>query len=87
MRPNAHFESTVTTRTQPLTLFSKAPDRSERRAAPGRTKQPTVRPLQAAACTIVAVTGPHAHHSSPHPRAVQLLLIDQQIASALPLTQ
>ena len=30
---------------------------------------------------------PHAHHSSPHPRAVQLLLIDQQIASALPLTQ
>jgi hypothetical protein len=27
------------------------------------------------------------HHSSPHPRAVQLLLIDQQIASALPLAQ
>jgi hypothetical protein len=30
---------------------------------------------------------PHAHHSSPHPRAVQLLLLDQQIASALPLAQ
>jgi hypothetical protein len=26
---------------------------------------------------------PHAHHLSPHPRAVQSLLIDQQIASAL----
>ena len=30
---------------------------------------------------------PHAHHSSPHPRAVQLLLLDQQIAPALPLAQ
>ena len=30
---------------------------------------------------------PHAHHSSPHPRAVPLLLFDQQIASALPLAQ
>jgi hypothetical protein len=30
---------------------------------------------------------PHAQHSSPHPRRVQLLLIDQQIASALPLAQ
>jgi hypothetical protein len=34
-----------------------------------------------------APSRPHAHHSSPHPRAVQLLLIDQQIASALPLAQ
>jgi hypothetical protein len=30
---------------------------------------------------------PHAHHSSPHPRAVQLLFLDQPIASALPLAQ
>lgn len=29
----------------------------------------------------------HAHHSFRHPRAVQLLLIDQRIASALPLAQ
>jgi hypothetical protein len=61
MRPNAHFEFTVTTRTQPLTLFSKAPDRGRHR--------------------------PHAHYSSPHPRAVQLPVIGQQIASALPLAQ
>jgi len=27
------------------------------------------------------------HHSSPHPRAVQSPLIDQQIVSALPLAQ
>jgi hypothetical protein len=87
MRPNAHVEFTVTTRTQPLTLFSKAPNRSEWRGAPDRTKQPTVRPPQAAACTIAAVTGRMPIHSSPHPRAVQLLLIDQQIASALPLAQ
>jgi hypothetical protein len=61
MRPNAHLEFTVTTRTQPLTLFSKAPDRGYHR--------------------------PHAHHSSPHPRPEQLLLIDRKIASALPLAQ
>jgi hypothetical protein len=30
---------------------------------------------------------PHAHHSSPHPRPGQLLLMDQQIASTLPLAQ
>ena len=30
---------------------------------------------------------PHAHHSSPYPRPVQLLLIDQQIGSTLPLAQ
>ena len=30
---------------------------------------------------------PHAHHSSPHPRPVQSLLIDQQIGSTLPFAQ
>ena len=44
-----------TTRTEPLTLLSKAPDRSGWRGA--RTKEPTVRRQQAGACTIVAVTG------------------------------
>jgi hypothetical protein len=65
MRPNAHFEFTVTIRTRPLTLFSKAPDRSEWRGAASRTKQLTVRPERAAACTIVAVTG---RMSIIHPR-------------------
>jgi hypothetical protein len=81
------LEFTVTTRTEPLTLPSKAPDRSGWRGAPGRPKEPTVRAEQAGACTIGVVHQPHAHHSSPHPRPVQLLLIDQQIASALPLAQ
>jgi len=31
MRPNAHFEFTETTGAQPLTLFSKAPDRGRHR--------------------------------------------------------
>jgi hypothetical protein len=47
MRPNANLAFTMTTRMEPLTLISKAPDRS----------------------------------------GAQLVLIDQQIASALPLAQ
>jgi hypothetical protein len=87
MRPSAHFEFTVTTRTQPFTLFSEgagtAPSGAARPAAP--SSQPCG---PAGGCLHHRGRHrPHAHHSSPHPRAVQLLLIDQQIASALPLSQ
>ena len=57
MRPNAKPRIHGTTRKEPLTLLSKAPDRSGWRGAPGRTKEPIVRAQQAGACTIVAVTG------------------------------
>jgi hypothetical protein len=46
-----------------------------------------VRVQQACACTIVAVPGRMRIIHAPHPRRVKLLLIDQQIVSALRLAQ
>jgi hypothetical protein len=54
MRPNANVEFTVTTRMEPLTLISKARDRSGWRGAPGPTKEPTVHQQ-------IALTVPLAH--------------------------
>ena len=70
MRPNAKPRIHGTTRTEPLTLLSKAPDRSGWRGAPGRSKEPIVRAQQAGACTIVAVTGRMPIIHPPHPRPV-----------------
>jgi hypothetical protein len=87
MRLNAKPRIHGTTRTEPLTLLSKAPDRSGWRGAPGRTKEAAVRGPAGGCLHHRGRHRPHAHHSSPHPRPVQLLLIDQQMASTLPLAQ
>ena len=76
MRSDAHLEFTVTIRTQPLTLIPKAPNRSEWRGAPGRTKEAAVGPSRQVPAPSWP-SRPHAQHSSPHPRPVQLLLLDQ----------
>ena len=77
MRSDAHLEFTVTIRTQPLTLIPKAPNRSEWRGAPGRTKEAAVRCPAGRCLHHRGRHRPHAQHSSPHPRPVQLLLLDQ----------
>jgi hypothetical protein len=85
LRPIANVEFTVTTRTEPLTLLSKASARPGRRWR-ARPHERGNRAGRSGGCLHHrGRQWAHADYSSPLSRTVQLLVTDQQIASALRL--